>query len=45
MGNSTSFASAGAGGDVGEEMEGLRRVIEVVVGEVGRRDGVKAGGA
>ena len=32
MGNSTSFASAGMGGTVEEEMEGFRRVVEVVTG-------------
>ena len=32
MGNSSSFASAGMGGTVEEEMEGFRRVVEVVMG-------------
>ncbi|KAF2683554.1 hypothetical protein K458DRAFT_304372 [Lentithecium fluviatile CBS 122367] len=32
VGNSSSFASAGMGGTVEEEMEGFRRVVEVVVG-------------
>ncbi|KAF1844402.1 uncharacterized protein K460DRAFT_290061 [Cucurbitaria berberidis CBS 394.84] len=32
VGNSTSFASAGMGGTVEEEMEGFRRVVEVVMG-------------
>ncbi|KAK8157611.1 hypothetical protein IWX90DRAFT_20627 [Phyllosticta citrichinensis] len=36
VGNSTSFASAGLGGSVEEEMEGLARVVEVVVGELER---------
>ncbi|KAJ4373375.1 hypothetical protein N0V83_003670 [Neocucurbitaria cava] len=31
VGNSTSFASAGMGGTVEEEMEGFRRVVEVVM--------------
>ncbi|KAJ4288474.1 hypothetical protein N0V90_011710 [Kalmusia sp. IMI 367209] len=34
VGNSMSFASAGMGGTVEEEMEGFRRVVEVVVGLV-----------
>ncbi|KAK7716834.1 hypothetical protein SLS57_006516 [Botryosphaeria dothidea] len=38
VGNSTSFASAGAGGNVEEEMEGLARVVEVVVDEVKKVD-------
>lgn len=49
VGNSMSFASAGGGGMVEEEMEGVRKVIDVVVGEAGKiRDGwakVKANGA
>jgi hypothetical protein len=32
VGNSTSFSSAGMGGTVEEEMEGFRRVVEVVMG-------------
>ena len=32
VGNSISFASAGMGGTVEEEMEGFRRVVEVVMG-------------
>ena len=31
VGNSISFSSAGMGGTVEEEMEGFRRVVEVVV--------------
>ena len=31
VGNSVSFASAGMGGTVEEEMEGFRRCVEVVV--------------
>lgn len=49
VGNSMSFASAGGGGMVEEEMEGVRKVIDVVVGEAGKiRDGwakVKVNGA
>ncbi|KAL1800924.1 hypothetical protein ACET3X_001266 [Alternaria dauci] len=32
VGNSSSFASAGMGGTVEEEMEAFRRVVEVVIG-------------
>jgi len=32
VGNSISFASAGMGGTVEEEMEGFKRVVEVVTG-------------
>jgi hypothetical protein len=32
VGNSISFASAGMGGTVEEEMEGFRRCVEVVIG-------------
>jgi hypothetical protein len=32
VGNSSSFSSAGMGGTVEEEMEGFRRVVEVVMG-------------
>jgi hypothetical protein len=32
VGNSISFASTGMGGTVEEEMEGFRRVVEVVMG-------------
>lgn len=40
VGNSMSFAGAGGGGMVEEEMEGVRRVIDVVVSEAGKiRDG------
>ncbi|TVY53173.1 hypothetical protein LCER1_G005334, partial [Lachnellula cervina] len=35
VGNSISFASAGMGGTVEEEMEGFKKVVEVVMGEVG----------
>lgn len=36
VGNAVSFAEAGRGGDVEEEMEGLRAVVGVVMGEVER---------
>jgi hypothetical protein len=39
VGNSISFASAGMGGVVEEEMEGFRKVVEVVLGEV-RKSGI-----
>ncbi|KAL0259698.1 hypothetical protein SLS55_005437 [Diplodia seriata] len=42
VGNSTSFSSAGGGGNVEEEMEGLARVVEVVVEEVKKVDGAVA---
>jgi hypothetical protein len=34
VGNSISFASAGLGGTVEEEMEGFKKVVEVVLDEV-----------
>lgn len=34
VGNSMSFAGAGRGGDVEEEMEGFKKVVEVVMAEV-----------
>ncbi|KAF2462029.1 hypothetical protein BDY21DRAFT_277993 [Lineolata rhizophorae] len=34
VGSSMSFVSAGLGGTVDEEMEGLNKVIEVVMGEI-----------
>ena len=34
VGNSISFASAGMGGTVEEEMEGFKKVVEVVMSEV-----------
>lgn len=34
VGNSISFESAGLGGTVEEEMEGFKRVVEVVMDEV-----------
>jgi hypothetical protein len=36
VGSSISFASAGMGGTVEEEMEGFKKVVEVVMEEVGR---------
>ncbi|KAF2442965.1 hypothetical protein P171DRAFT_363035 [Karstenula rhodostoma CBS 690.94] len=36
VGNSISFASAGMGGTVEEEMEGFKRVVEVVMGLVNK---------
>ena len=39
MGNSISFASAGMGGTVEEEMEGFKKVVEVVMEEVRKSGG------
>jgi len=39
VGNSISFASAGMGGTVEEEMEGFKKVVEVVMEEVRKKDG------
>jgi len=39
VGNSISFAGAGRGGDVEEEMEGFRKVVETVVAAVEDLDG------
>lgn len=36
VGNSISFASAGMGGTVEEEMEGFKRCVQVVVGLLDR---------
>lgn len=42
MGCSMSFAAAGRGGSVEEEMEGVRAVVEAVVGLVNdEREGVE----
>lgn len=38
VGNSISFESAGMGGTVEEEMEGFRRVVDVVMEEVNKSD-------
>lgn len=43
VGNSISFASAGMGGTVEEEIEGFKKVVEVVMGEVGRTEGLVNG--
>jgi hypothetical protein len=40
VGNSTSFSSAGMGGTVEEEMEGFRRVVEVVMGLLNKEQAV-----
>ncbi len=39
VGNSISFASAGMGGTVEEEMEGFKKVVEVVMEEVQKSGG------
>ncbi|KAL3425963.1 hypothetical protein PVAG01_02754 [Phlyctema vagabunda] len=39
VGNSISFASAGMGGTVEEEMEGFKKVVEVVMAEVKKLEG------
>jgi len=41
VGNSISFASAGMGGTVEEEMEGFKKVVEVVMEEVGKGNGIQ----
>ena len=41
VGNSISFASAGMGGTVEEEIEGFKKVIEVVIDEVRKSDGLE----
>lgn len=38
VGNSMSFASTGMGGTVDEEMEGFKKVVEVVMKELERSD-------
>lgn len=38
VGNSISFASAGMGGTVEEEMEGFKKVVSVVVEEVRKHE-------
>ncbi|KAF2469791.1 uncharacterized protein BDR25DRAFT_263163 [Lindgomyces ingoldianus] len=43
VGNSISFASAGMGGTVEEEMEGFRRCVEVVTGLLETRQGGELG--
>ena len=44
MGNSISFASTGAGGTVEEEMEGFKKVVQVVMEEVNKSGGALANG-
>jgi hypothetical protein len=39
VGNSMSFASAGMGGTVEEEIEGFKKVVAVVIGEVEKAGG------
>lgn len=39
VGNSMSFASAGMGGTVEEEIEGFKKVVEIVMGEVAKSQG------
>ncbi|KAH6681883.1 hypothetical protein B0J14DRAFT_225328 [Halenospora varia] len=39
VGNSISFASAGMGGTVKEEMEGFKKVVDIVMEEVRRVEG------
>jgi hypothetical protein len=39
VGNSMSFASAGMGGTVEEEIEGFKKVVAVVMGEVQKTEG------
>lgn len=42
VGNSITFANAGMGGTVEEEMEGFKRCVEVVVGLLdGEKEAVK----
>jgi hypothetical protein len=38
VGNSMSFAAAGRGGDVEEEMQGFRMIVEVVMEEIRKSD-------
>lgn len=40
VGNSMSFASAGMGGTVEEEMEGFKKIVEVVMEEAQRFNNV-----
>ena len=39
VGNSISFASAGMGGTVEEEMEGFKKVVEIVMEQVRKTEG------
>lgn len=45
VGNSISFASAGMGGTVEEEMEGFKKVLEVVMDEVRKSEGTLVNGS
>jgi hypothetical protein len=45
VGNSISFASAGMGGTVEEEMEGFKEVVEVVMIEVRKSEGTLVNGS
>ncbi|KAH7360748.1 hypothetical protein BKA65DRAFT_547461 [Rhexocercosporidium sp. MPI-PUGE-AT-0058] len=45
VGNSISFASAGLGGTVEEEMEGFKKVVEVVMEEVKKSEGESVTGS
>jgi len=41
VGNSASFASAGRGGDVEEEMRGFRKIVDVISELLQTNDGAK----
>jgi hypothetical protein len=41
VGNSISFASAGMGGTVDEEIEGFKKVVQVVLDEVQKTNNLK----
>jgi Proteasome assembly chaperone 4 len=43
VGNSISFAGAGMGGTVEEEMQGFKKVVEVVMEEVRKNEGLVNG--
>jgi len=45
VGNSISFASAGMGGTVEEEMEGFKKVVEVIMEEVRKSGGELVNGS
>jgi hypothetical protein len=45
VGNSISFASAGMGGTVEEEIEGFKKVAEVVMDEVRQSEGTLVNGS
>ncbi|KAB8297049.1 hypothetical protein EYC80_002444 [Monilinia laxa] len=44
VGNSISFASAGMGGTVEEEMEGFKKVVEIVMEQVRKAEGEPVNG-